>query len=135
MGAYALVKDGEVINTVLWGGVDIFFPEDVLAIELGEGSQVSIGYLYKDGKFSPPPLTEGQIEEIKRQAITQNTALKVEFMRQASEAIAPLQDAVDFDMATDEEVSLLKKWKLYRIAVNRIDANTADEITWPDQPQ
>lgn len=135
MGAYALVKDGAVINTVLWDGVDIFFPGDVLAIELGEGSQVSIGYLYKDGKFSPPPLTEGQIEEIKRQAISQNTALKAEFMRQASSAIAPLQDAVDFDMATDEEVSLLKKWKLYRIAINRIDANTADDITWPEQPQ
>ena len=45
--------------------------------------------------------------------------------------IAPLQDAVDLDDASDEEVALLKKWKQYRVALNRID--TANP-TWTEQP-
>ena len=42
----------------------------------------------------------------------------------ADTAIAPLQDAVDIDDATDAEVALLKAWKKYRVALNRL----------PDQP-
>lgn len=49
--------------------------------------------------------------------------------------IAPLQDAVDLDEATDEETALLKQWKQYRVALNRLDLSTAPDITWPDKPQ
>lgn len=53
----------------------------------------------------------------------------------ANNQIAPLQDAVDLDMATDEEVRLLNAWKKYRVLVNRIDTNKAPDIQWPPQPQ
>jgi len=55
-------------------------------------------------------------------------------LAQAAIAIAPLQDAVDLDEATDEEAASLKAWKQYRVAVNRIDANITDDIAWPAQP-
>lgn len=54
------------------------------------------------------------------------------FLATAAIRIAPLQDAVDLDDATDEEIALLKKWKQYRVALNRID--TANP-TWPEQPE
>lgn len=52
----------------------------------------------------------------------------------ADSAIAPLQDAVDLDDATDEEVTQLMAWKQYRVALNRVDI-TADDIVWPELPQ
>lgn len=51
----------------------------------------------------------------------------------AASRIAPLQDAVDLDDATDDEVALLKKWKQYRVAVNRVDLSSKP-ISWPVEP-
>ncbi|KKB22881.1 tail fiber assembly protein, partial [Escherichia coli] len=42
-----------------------------------------------------------------------------------SEHIAPLQDAVDLDIATEEEASLLAAWKTYRVLLNRVDTSVA----------
>lgn len=47
-------------------------------------------------------------------------------MAVASAKIAPLQDAVDLDIATEEEIAALKEWKLYRIKLNRIDTTVPD---------
>lgn len=62
-----------------------------------------------------------------------NKALRDSLLGVAALAIAPLQDAVDLDMATSEEVALLRQWKLYRVALNRLDLST--EIPeWPNTP-
>ncbi|TDS90542.1 virus tail fiber assembly protein lambda gpK [Rahnella sp. BIGb0236] len=55
-------------------------------------------------------------------------------MAGANEAIIPLQDAVDINAATDDELNRLKAWKTYRVALNRLDLSTAPDITWPDIP-
>lgn len=54
----------------------------------------------------------------------------------ADSAIAPLQDAVDIDDATDAEVLALKAWKKYRVALNRLPEQPAYpvEIDWPAPP-
>lgn len=140
MGIYALIKDGDVINTIVWDGPDaspMDFGEGVSYAEIpdGEGNQPSIGWSYDGSVFSAPPLTDEQLAEQKQQKIANNVATKATLIAQATTAIAPLQDAVDLDEATDAETASLKAWKQYRVAVNRIDANTADEITWPDQPE
>ncbi|BFT62419.1 tail fiber assembly protein [Pseudomonas moorei] len=62
-----------------------------------------------------------------------NTSTHNYLVAQATLAIAPLQDAVDLDDATAEETALLKKWKQYRVAVNRIDLTQPYPI-WPPQP-
>ncbi|HGH4633069.1 TPA: tail fiber assembly protein, partial [Enterobacter kobei] len=61
----------------------------------------------------------GQIEE-------NNAGIIESLMAVASAKIAPLQDAVDLDIATEEEIAALKEWKLYRIKLNRIDTTVPD---------
>lgn len=74
-----------------------------------------------------PPVT-------KEQQIAEAEARKQALIVEANAAIAPLQDAVDLDMATPEEESLLRSWKKYRVLLNRVDTSTAPDITWPVKP-
>ncbi|EKH4535287.1 tail fiber assembly protein [Escherichia coli] len=60
---------------------------------------------------------------------------KNSLMQVASEHIAPLQDAVDLDIATEEEASLLAAWKTYRVLLNRVNTAVAAEVEWPVAPQ
>ncbi len=59
---------------------------------------------------------------------------KNNLMQVASEHIAPLQDAADLEIATEEETSLLEAWKKYRVLLNRVDTSTAPDIEWPTNP-
>ncbi|POF89351.1 tail fiber assembly protein [Pseudomonas putida] len=54
----------------------------------------------------------------------------------ADDAIAPLQDAVDIDDATEAEEALLKTWKKYRVALNRLPDQSGypGAIDWPAPP-
>ncbi|MCV4343220.1 tail fiber assembly protein [Pseudomonas capsici] len=54
----------------------------------------------------------------------------------ADYAIAPLQDAVDIDDATDAEIALLKAWKKYRVALIRLPEQPSypAKIDWPVVP-
>lgn len=54
----------------------------------------------------------------------------------ADDAIAPLQDAVDIDDATDAEEASLKLWKKYRVALNRLPDQPGypNTIDWPASP-
>lgn len=60
--------------------------------------------------------------------------MKAQLMAGATKQIDPLQDAVDLDMATDEEKMQLTAWRKYRVLLNRVDASTAPDITWPSIP-
>ncbi|PKC47794.1 tail fiber assembly protein [Pantoea ananatis BRT98] len=50
----------------------------------------------------------------------------------ASKVVAPLQDAADLEMATDEEKARLLSWKKYRVMLNRVDTAKPD---WPQAPE
>lgn len=52
----------------------------------------------------------------------------------AAGRVAILQDAVDLDMATDDEKARLLEWKKYRVLLNRVDATAAPDIVWPAPP-
>lgn len=54
----------------------------------------------------------------------------------AANRMGPLQDAIDEDAATTDEVTRLKLWKQYRIALNRIElqADYPANIKWPLSP-
>ena len=69
----------------------------------------------------------------KEQLIAEAEQRKQSLLVEANNAIAPLQDAVDLDMATDEEITLLKKWKKYRVLLNRLDVSDVD-VVFPEQP-
>ncbi len=51
--------------------------------------------------------------------------IKNSLMQVASEHIAPLQDAVDLEIATEEERSLLEAWNKYWVLLNRVDTSVA----------
>ncbi|HFS5794100.1 TPA: tail fiber assembly protein [Citrobacter werkmanii] len=59
---------------------------------------------------------------------------KQTLMMDAAEMIAPLQDAVDLDIATEDEKSQLLAWKKYRVLLNRVDTSKAPDIDWPEKP-
>ncbi|MBC8949621.1 tail fiber assembly protein [Xenorhabdus sp. TS4] len=75
----------------------------------------------------PPPTPA----ELQQQAESQKKYL----MTQATSAIAPLQYAVDLQMATAAELSALTAWKKYCVLLNRVDCSTAPNIDWPEQPE
>ncbi|MDN0120682.1 tail fiber assembly protein [Yersinia frederiksenii] len=60
---------------------------------------------------------------------------KGELMSLANNAIGPLQDAVDLEMATNDEIIALKAWKTYRVLLSRISPSKAPEIEWPVAPE
>lgn len=61
----------------------------------------------------------------------ENEAKKQRLITEAAGIIAPLQDAVDLSMATDQETANLLSWKRYRVLLNRVDPNEPD---WPLKP-
>ncbi|WP_095143476.1 tail fiber assembly protein [Pseudomonas sp. Irchel s3b6] len=57
-------------------------------------------------------------------------------MQDAGLAAAPLQDAVDLGVATDEQVEQLTAWKFYRIELSEVpqQAGWPRAIEWPVTP-
>ncbi|ARF49849.1 tail fiber assembly protein [Pantoea stewartii] len=78
--------------------------------------------------------TDGLIEKIPTDYVAVAENQKSQLMAAANAAIAPLQDAVDLGMATDEESDMLLEWKNYRVQLNRVDTSTAPDIQWPEPP-
>lgn len=62
------------------------------------------------------------------------TRKKNRLITQAGIAIAPLQDAADLEMATQEESTQLLAWRRYRVQLNRIDVDQGSAIIWPEVP-
>ncbi|OTQ72050.1 tail fiber assembly protein [Gilliamella sp. N-G2] len=67
--------------------------------------------------------------------VNQALAKKNQLIAEATIQISYLQDAIDTDIATNEETELFAKWKKYRALLNRIDVNQAPNINYPDKPQ
>ncbi|NUF50059.1 tail fiber assembly protein [Gilliamella sp. ESL0250] len=63
------------------------------------------------------------------------TAQKKQLLSEATTQIDYLQDAIDTEIATDEEKALYSAWKKYRVLLNRIDVETAPDIKYPEKPQ
>lgn len=85
------------------------------------------------GEFTGGTWTEtGSAPAVDYAAIAEKE--KEDLMASATVIMAPLQDAVEEEMATDEETALLKQWKKYRVLLSRVDVSAAPDITWPDRP-
>jgi hypothetical protein len=57
-------------------------------------------------------------------------------MQDAGLAVAPLQDAVDLDLATSQQIEQLGLWKLYRIELSEVpqQAGWPRTMEWPVKP-
>lgn len=89
--------------------------------------QPDINYRYIDGLFTAP------VTDAENAALIASSRLSAE-TDMANRTIAPLQDAVDISIATDEEIARLAEWKRYRVELSRIDINKAPDIEWPVKP-
>ncbi|WP_434462739.1 tail fiber assembly protein [Serratia plymuthica] len=52
----------------------------------------------------------------------------------AARMIAPLQDAMDLDIASKTGQVRLDEWKRYPVMLNRLDISDAPGIDWPSAP-
>lgn len=153
MKTYARIESGivvEIIGPAVWDvdvkgengdiiyhsgdEIDInerFTPQFVeTLVEITNESPQPEGYwVYNNGIFSPPVVKVPTPQEI----LIENTNVRDLLLAKATLAIAPLQDAVDLEDATESDVALLKKWKQYRVAVNRVDL-TLLTPKWPTEP-
>ncbi|WP_259231102.1 tail fiber assembly protein [Rahnella sp. BIGb0603] len=68
------------------------------------------------------------------QQVQEAEVQKKTLMQQAVLQIDTLQDAIDLDMASEDEKAQIVGWKKYRVLLNRLDANAAPDITWPEIP-
>ena len=72
-----------------------------------------------------PPLTSEELSD--------NAARKkIQLLNEVSAVISTLQDAVDLNMATDEETANLQEWKKYRVLLSRVDVK---KPVWPPLPE
>ncbi|MCL0015443.1 MULTISPECIES: tail fiber assembly protein [unclassified Providencia] len=110
-------KNNEVYAYESDGSQDAFITDDLTLISEQEALAIT----------NPPPSKEQLIAEAEYQ--------KQALLNEATAAIAPLQDAVDLGIATDEEREQLREWKESRVLLSRVDISSASDIIWPEKPE
>lgn len=119
--------------------------ETVWNVKTGEAQQITVPGDYPADTTIYPPSTpydkwNGERwvtdEAVKAAAdIAEATATKAALIKGAAAKIEPLQDAVELDMATEEEKSRYDAWRKYRVLLTRVDTSLAPDINWPDPPE
>ena len=82
----------------------------------------------EDGYPTWGPAPEKSQEEV----LSDNNSKKQSLKAVADGEIAWRQDAVDADIATDEETADLAAWKKYRVLLMRVDTSNPE---WPEKPE
>ncbi|MDW3566582.1 tail fiber assembly protein [Enterobacter asburiae] len=142
-------KSGHVVcrNTQLtgWEYLPDHRGETVWNVKTGAEQQITVPGDYPADTTIYPPSTpydkwNGERwvtdEAVKAAAdIAEATATKAALIKGAAEKIEPLQDAVELDMATNEEKSRYDAWRKYRVLLTRVDTSLAPDISWPKSPE
>ncbi|HAS1002157.1 TPA: tail fiber assembly protein [Enterobacter cloacae] len=123
----AYTSDG-VIRTADYD-VSALWPLNMAVAEVAkksvpEGFNIDGEWMFDGKRIIPFPVDHIAKAEATRQSL----------LAFAAQSIAPLQDAVELDIATDTEIMLLTSWKKYRVLLNRLDVSTAPEVSWPEVP-
>lgn len=134
---YETLRDWKGAISLDDDGIVVAYETDVSFMGMQEGrdvyevdpasvpSNVLGNFMYSDGVFIDIRPSDADVAEQK----------KSELMAVAERAIAPLQDAVDLDIATTEEKESLLAWKKYRVLLNRVNVREAPDLFWPETPQ
>ena len=127
--SYAVIENGTVVNVVLWDGEAEWNPDAGEAVKT-DGT-VSIGWSYKDGVFSAPPVPEPSQKELIASA-EQEQASRLDA---AKSAIVIWQTKLLMGRKlSDAESTQLNAWMDYIDAVTAVDTSKAPNITWPTAP-
>ncbi|WMD23110.1 tail fiber assembly protein [Achromobacter seleniivolatilans] len=92
-------------------------------------------YLFQDGGWleeDAPQLAGPDGQQLKDAALAQRDNL----LQYATLRMAPLLDAIELEMATEEERATLIAWRQHRIQLNRIELQPdfPESIAWPQPP-
>lgn len=93
-------------------------------VDLPDGADIHGDWIYSDGEVIA---RQYSVDEL----IANANAQKLRLREIADSEIAWRQDAVDADIATEEETAALAEWKKYRVLLMRVD--TAKPV-WPTLP-
>ncbi|EQB1484573.1 tail fiber assembly protein [Enterobacter hormaechei] len=125
----------ETVKTYEEQGIPV--PSDLMAITDAEYE----AFMVSPDRKAPQYNVESECMEwvdieppTREEAIENAGALRAQLLSVAAQAIAPLQDAVDLSMASDEEAALLLEWKKFRVLLMRVDISLAPDIEWPAAP-
>ncbi|CAH6661000.1 tail fiber assembly protein [Pseudocitrobacter vendiensis] len=124
---WKIVFDSDGVIVSFSNDISMLFPVGMSVAEVDDipdGVDINGGWMF-DGEFITP------VPEGADTAAQRKTAL----MSVATAVIAPLQDADDMDIATDEEREALLLWKKYRVLLSRVDVSKAPNIKWPEVPE
>ncbi|QXA47139.1 tail fiber assembly protein [Citrobacter pasteurii] len=89
-----------------------------------DGCDIFGGWVFDGIKIKPRQYSQDEL-------MAQTEKKKTELLSAAAVAIAPLQDAVDEGIATEEETAALSEWKKYRVKVMRVEKTRPE---WPTPP-
>ncbi|MBF7993414.1 tail fiber assembly protein [Rahnella laticis] len=130
-----------------------FYPEPLKAVYEDAGTWPDDAKAVTDAtyqKFAVNPIPDGKIRMPNKAGMPywanapeataaqmQELALreKQKRMQVAINALSVLQDASDLGIATEAETASLMAWKKYRVLLNRVDAASAPDISWPEVPE
>ncbi|OTQ74774.1 MULTISPECIES: tail fiber assembly protein [unclassified Gilliamella] len=141
------VKDNQAIihNGQQWTypkdfrGTTIYSIETGAEVTMQEVGEIPDGYttLKPTSEFDSWDGKKWQLDVSKQHQyeVNQASAKKIQLITEATAQISYLQDAVESEIASEQETQLLAEWKKYRVLVNRIDIEQAPNIDWPKQPK
>lgn len=129
MKTFARIEHQEVAEIVNLDvdPVELFHPSLTWIDITNMSPQPQVNYLYDNGIFTAP------VFEIQEPTFIASFRQSSE-LEGATAVIAPLQDALDLGIATEDEKQKLTAWKTYRVQINRIKVSDAPNITWPEKP-
>ncbi|WP_278399432.1 tail fiber assembly protein [Hafnia paralvei] len=128
----AYQADG-VIRQQSYNAVELF-PENLSVTEISKEDvpdelpeRLDGNWVFDGKKIAPRIIPESEL-------IAQAEETRAQLMAEANQKITPLQDALDLDIATEDELAQLRAWKTYRVLLSRMDTSTVPDVDWPVQP-
>jgi len=128
--SYKVVFDGDGIIVACEKDASSLFPVGLSVVEIAQlPEEFNLPYQWA---FDGEKIVQRTYS--RDEVIAQAENKKAALMAVANQAITPLQDASDLDIATDEELAQLKAWKTYRVLLSRVYVSKAPDVEWPEKP-
>ncbi|HCR3029599.1 TPA: tail fiber assembly protein [Escherichia coli] len=125
-----------------WKTIEDHRGETVFNTQTGEPIHISEPGSYPEGVTVLAPDNTWQkwngevwVDDVlaKKNALIEDAILqKAALLKQATEEISTLQDAVDLSIASDDEAERLQYKKFYRVMLSRVNTSDAPDIVWPE---
>lgn len=146
MNRWALIDSitNIVLNVIVWDGEAQFDPPP--ETYLIESDTASVGWTYENGQFKAPdpePPTDAEILASQSNKLQQATQLASSQKTALTNRVGTLNDAIELEMATPEEIAelparttQLTAWKKYAVLLGRVTSQPGwySVVEWPAQP-